>query len=253
MAVSANLIMTEVRDGIEAVICRPRSPKHETPILFLHGMWHAAWCWRDWQLHMGEKGWESHAISLPGHGGSPARKSVRFSTMQDYLSVLRKEIGRFRKPPVVIGHSMGGALVQWYLKKVADDFPAVVLVASWTARSTVTDGAMLHLRRDPYGFLKMLLTLSSTPLVRSPTWAASLLSTDGAAMGPRDLFANLCEESALVCWSTTPRSGFPRQKLPPRCYGSPGIGTRPSATKAPRLLRPPTARTLSLCKGRATI
>jgi pimeloyl-ACP methyl ester carboxylesterase len=135
---------------------------------------------------------------------------VRFSTMQDYLSVLRKEIGRLKEPPVVIGHSLGGALVQWYLKKVADNLPAVVLVGSWTARSTVADGAILHLRRDPYGFLGMLLTLSSTPLVRSPKWAASLLVTEGAAKSPADLHAHLCEESALVLLQHNPPFWRPR-------------------------------------------
>ena len=107
---------TMTLDGIERVICRPGNRLHPTPILFQHGMWHAAWCWRGWQKALAERGWESHAISLPGHGGSERRKSVRFSTMQDYLAVLKVEVGRLQTRPIVIGHSMGGALVQWYLK-----------------------------------------------------------------------------------------------------------------------------------------
>ncbi len=189
---------TMALDGIERVICRPATQTHPTPILFQHGMWHAAWCWRDWQMALAERGWKSHAISLPGHGGSERRKSVRFSTMQDYVAVLRTEVGRFETPPILIGHSMGGALVQWYLKKVADDLPAVVLLGSWTSHSTYADGTLPHLKRGPWGFLRMGATLSSTPLVRSPKWAASLLITEGAEITPEELHANLVEESALV-------------------------------------------------------
>src|ERR1700744_6815711 len=107
---------TTLDDGIERIVCRPLIPRHPTPILLQHGMWHGAWCWQEWQEILAARGWESHAISLPGHGGSPKRKSVRFSTMQDYLSVLRAEIARFPDPPILVGHSMGGALAQWYLK-----------------------------------------------------------------------------------------------------------------------------------------
>ena len=79
---------TGVEGGIERVVCRPAARTHETPILLLHGMWHAAWCWRDWQGKLAEAGWESCAVSLPGHGGSPRRKSVRFSTLDDNAATL---------------------------------------------------------------------------------------------------------------------------------------------------------------------
>jgi pimeloyl-ACP methyl ester carboxylesterase len=200
-------------DGIERVVCRPLTPTHRTPILLQHGMWHGAWCWRDWQQILAARGWESHAISLPGHGASPKRKSVRFSTMDDYLSVLRAQVERFPTPPILVGHSMGGALAQWYLKKVSDDLPAVVMVASWTSHSTFADGTGLHLKRDPLGFLAMGFTMSSTPLVRSPKWAASLLITEGAIISPEDLYARLCEESYLVLTQHNPPLWSPKKNV----------------------------------------
>lgn len=199
--------------GIERIVVRPEKALHATPILFLHGMWHGAWCWRDWQEILADKGWESHAISLPGHGASPARKSVRFSTMQDYLTVLKAEVERFERPPIVIGHSMGGALVQWHLKKVADDFPAVVLVGSWTAHSTMADGTLGHLKRDPWGFLRMGFTMSSMPLVRSPKWTASLLITEGATLSPAELHGRLCAESGVVLSQHNPPLWSPKRDV----------------------------------------
>jgi alpha-beta hydrolase superfamily lysophospholipase len=157
------------------------------------------------------KGWESAAISLPGHGASPKTKSVRFSTMQDYLAVLKAEITRYGAPPILIGHSMGGALAQWYLAKVADDLPAVATVASWTSHSTYADGTFLHLKRDPWGFMAMGFTWSSTPLVRSPKWVASLLITEGALITPEQLHAKLCEESYLVLSQHNPPAWRPKK------------------------------------------
>jgi len=204
---------TSVGGGIERVLCRPETPTHRTPILFLHGMWHGAWCWRGWQELFAAKGWASTAISLPGHGGSPKTKSVRFSTMQDYLAVLEAEIARYPTPPILIGHSMGGALAQWRLAKVADDLPAVVAIASWTSHSTYADGTLLHLKRDPWGFMAMGFTWSSTPLVRSPKWAASLLITEGALISPEELHAKLCEESYLVLSQHNPPAWRPKKNV----------------------------------------
>ena len=192
------IITADLNDGIERITYTPRQKQHDTPILMLHGMWHGAWCWAEWQKLLAKMGWESHAISLPGHGASPPKKSVRFSTMGDYLSILKQELGRMPQKPVLMGHSMGGALIQWYLKKVADDLPAVVLVASWTSHSTMGDGALLHLKRDPIGFLLVGLTLSTQPFIRNAKRAASMLITEGATYTPEELHGKLCEESALV-------------------------------------------------------
>jgi len=197
---------------IERIVFRPAIRTHATPLLLVHGMWHGAWCWNKWQHILADFGWESHAFSLPGHGASPAtRKSVRWNNMNDYLSVLSAEIKRFERPPIVIGHSMGGALVQWYLKKVADDLPATVLVGSWTACSTVADGTMGHLRRDPWGFVLSGLTLSSTPLIRNPKVTASMLITENAIFSPEELHSQLCEESALVLSQHNPPFWRPKR------------------------------------------
>jgi len=197
---------------IERIDLRPDKPSHKTPILFVHGMWHAAWCWLDWQDLFAKVGWESRAISLPGHGASPADKPVSKMTMEDYLATLAAEIARFASPPIVIGHSMGGALVQWYLKNVADNLPAAVLLGSWTAHSTIADGAWGHLRRDPVGFMQMGFTNSCMPLVRSPKWAASLLMSEGATLSPEALHARLGEESGLVLSQHNPPKWTPKPK-----------------------------------------
>jgi pimeloyl-ACP methyl ester carboxylesterase len=204
---------TTIQNGIERVDCLPVSPSNRPPILFLHGMWHGAWCWREWQALFAGWGWESRSISLPGHGASPPRKSVRFNTMQDYLAVLDEAIADFDAPPILVGHSMGGALAQWRLKRSAPDPPAVVFLASWTSHSTFADGTSLHLRRDPWGFLAMGFTWSTRPLIRSPKRAASMLITEGAVISPEDLHARLCDESYLVLSQHNPPQWSPKREV----------------------------------------
>jgi pimeloyl-ACP methyl ester carboxylesterase len=203
----------DAASGIERVICRPGVRKHATPILLLHGMWHGAWCWRDWQVLLAERGWDSTAISLPGHGASPALGPISGMTMTDYLAVVSAEIDRMPQRPVVIGHSMGGALAQWYLARVADDLPAVVMLASWTAQSTIADGTRLHLKRDLWGFLKSGFTHSVQPLVRDPRWTASLLLGPKAAITGEELHARLCEESYLVLGEHNPPKWKPKPNV----------------------------------------
>jgi hypothetical protein len=54
-----------IEDGIERVTFTPKQQIHTTSILLMHGMWHGAWCWQQWQAYFAEKGWQSVAFSLP--------------------------------------------------------------------------------------------------------------------------------------------------------------------------------------------
>lgn len=203
----------EVHDGVERISYWPKNPKHSTPILFQHGMWHGAWCWERWQMILAQQGWESHAISLPGHGASPVQRPVRFCGLGYYLSFLTREIDRLPQKPILIGHSMGGALAQWYLKKVADDLPATILVASWTSHSTWADGSLLHMKRDPIGMLLVGLTFSTDPFIRNAQQAASMLVTDDAIYTPEELHKKLNKESAIVLNQHNPPFWTPKRDL----------------------------------------
>ena len=72
-----------IEDGIERVTYVPKQRRFETPILMQHGLWHGAWCWRQWQELFAQWGWRSCAFSLPGHGGSPLQRPIAECTL-DY-------------------------------------------------------------------------------------------------------------------------------------------------------------------------
>lgn len=198
-----------LEDGIERVIYTPKHRRFETPILMQHGMWHGAWCWRHWQELLAEWGWESHAFSLPGHASSSRRRPIRFCTLGYYLRFLKAEVNRLPCKPVLMGHSMGGALIQWYLKFIGDDLPSAVLVAPWTSHSISADVSLRVLRLDAFGFLLAMLTGWATPFIRTPTQAAKNLISPHAMYSPEELHSRLGPESILVLIQHNPPFWFP--------------------------------------------
>src|SRR5690349_10288676 len=184
-----------IEDGIERITYTPRTPKFTTPILMAHGMWHGAWCWQQWQEFFAAWGWTTVAYSLPGHGKSSLQKPIAECTLDYYLSFLRDEVARFPSPPILMGHSMGGALCQWYLRYISTDLPAVVLVAAWVHDSAQKDAAWLSIKQDPIGVLLAAQKGDATPYIRTPHHAAQKLISKHSIYTPEQLHAKLGPES----------------------------------------------------------
>jgi pimeloyl-ACP methyl ester carboxylesterase len=179
-----------------------------------HGMWHGAWCWQLWQELFVGWGWETHAHSLPGHGQSMVQRPVARCTLDYYLSFLKREIERVGRRPVLVGHSMGGALAQWYLKYVADDLPAAVLVAPWVSHSMFKDGLVELIRYDPMVALLMMLSWDATPMRRDAAGSAVRFLVGPEAVVPLEaLLPRLGPESALVLYQHNPPFWYPLEKV----------------------------------------
>jgi non-heme chloroperoxidase len=88
------------------------------PLLFVHGGFVAAWCWAenflDW---FAGRGWDCYAPSLRGHGASEGQAELHDSGIDDYVSDVVRAADRLDRPPVLIGHSMGGFVAQRYLER----------------------------------------------------------------------------------------------------------------------------------------
>jgi pimeloyl-ACP methyl ester carboxylesterase len=129
-----------------------------------------------------------------------------------YLRFLQAEIERLPRKPVLMGHSMGGALIQWYFKYVGDDLPAAVMVASWAARSNIA-GRVRWQRLDLVGMLLMMLTGSAQPFIRTPQHAAKKLISSRSIYTPHELHARLTPESAWVMAQHNPPFWRPPERV----------------------------------------
>jgi pimeloyl-ACP methyl ester carboxylesterase len=151
----------------------PQGTPHPTPLLFVHGAWHASWCWEEHFLDFfADRGFRLAALDLRGHGASPARGWFRTRRLRHFVADVAEVAATFDTPPIVVGHSMGGMVVQKYLEK--HEAPAAVLVASGPPRGVI--GVTLRvLRQHPLRFLRMNATWSLYPLVADPEDARALL------------------------------------------------------------------------------
>lgn len=156
---------------LEIIHKTARGQKHATPLLFVHGKWHGAWCWEEHFLpFFAEQGYEAYALSLRGHGASKGR--IWGASIADYVNDVEQVAGGLKTPPVLIGHSMGGFITQKYLEK--QPAPAAVVLTSvppyglWPATFAL-------LRRHPLVVLKVLAKLRMYPVVETPALARDAL------------------------------------------------------------------------------
>lgn len=182
---------------LELISRRPESDPRPTPLLFVHGAWHAAWCWAEHFLpYFAAHGYVSHALSLRGHGASEGREHVRRSRGADYAADVAQIASQLPQPPVVIGHSLGGYAVQKYLE--AHPAPAAVLVAS-VPHFGALKFFLKQMVRHPLVFLKATVTLNGYPFVGTPQLAReSLFSADLPEEQLQRYFAQLQDESYLA-------------------------------------------------------
>src|SRR6185295_17162783 len=104
----------------------PLVDRKPVPVLLLHGAWHGAWCYDLWLEDFAAYGYEAHAMSLPAHGGSPAGRNINLYSTRDYVKALGSVIDAITPTPIVIAHSMGGAVLQHYLRD--HSLPGVVML-----------------------------------------------------------------------------------------------------------------------------
>jgi pimeloyl-ACP methyl ester carboxylesterase len=115
------------RELVEVLPDEPDPAK--PPLLFVHGAWHGAWCWREhWMPAAAERGWRTYAVSLRGHGGSEGADALTFAPLRYYEHDVLQAITELPAPPVLVGHSMGGLVVQHVLERYRSA-PAGVLVS----------------------------------------------------------------------------------------------------------------------------
>ncbi len=102
------------------------SARQSVPVVFVHGAFVGAWCWqRHFLDYFAEYGYSSYAPSLRGHGGSEGVERLDHYGIREYVADVRAIVAELPgPPPILIGHSMGGLVVQRYLEQ----YPATAAV-----------------------------------------------------------------------------------------------------------------------------
>ena len=131
--------MLAMPDGVRLEVLRlpaatTATNNNNPPLLFIHGSYHAAWCWAEhFMPFFSNAGYETIAISIRGQGHSDRPEGMKISgdlqSLADDLGAVIASLWpshvdkdtngqNTRPPPVLVGHSFGGLLVEKYVSQL---------------------------------------------------------------------------------------------------------------------------------------
>ena len=110
--------------ALEVLVSGSETAAARAPIIFVHGTGHAAWCWQNFASYFAAAGFTTYAVSLRGHGASLGADRLPSTSIADYVADVRSVAEPLEAPSILIGHSLGGLVVQKYLQQ----FPAAAAV-----------------------------------------------------------------------------------------------------------------------------
>jgi len=181
-----------------------------TTVILVHGAWHGPWCWDDVAQRLAEHGHDVHALALRGHDGPTGRIWHR---VRDYVDDLRAVVSDRGMPAVLVGHSLGGLVVQKYLERHAA--AGAVLMASVPTGGTLRAVYRIA-RRHPWRLLKANLSFSMRPLVDTRALTREWFFTpDTPVHVVERCLARLQDESYLAFLDTVVRPPRPARVRTP--------------------------------------
>lgn len=185
--------------NLEVISKYPAAGKaHSTPLLFVHGAWHGAWCWSEHYLdYFAQNGFAAHAVSLRGHGLSEGRQDLKWARVSDYVTDVANAAKQLPAAPVVIGHSMGGFIAQKYLEN--NFAPAAVLLASAPTKGMIP-AAFRFGQRQPLACMKMLMTFDLYPLVATMQRAQEALFSDSMEIGKVLTYSQRLQSESMMAF-----------------------------------------------------
>jgi len=202
------------KKALEIIDRQPEGPARGKCLLFVHGAYSGAWLWdRHYLPYFASQGWRAMALSLPGHAGSAGTERLNVLSIEDYVKDLRSAIADLEDPPVVIGHSMGGLIVQKYLEHW--DLPGAVLLCAVPPQGLM--GSMLHMMfTQPHTLLDLNRVIGGG-MPSAESLCDALFHQPVSADVIQDCFEHMQPESMRAIWDM---NGF---NLP-----SPGRVRRPA-------------------------
>lgn len=115
---------------VEFIFDAPARPSLP-PILLIHGAYNNAFIWRyNFLPYFVSQGHPVYAIHLKNQQGVGSFKTLFSYSLAAYTRRLEKLVKMIGEKPILVGHSMGGLLVQRYLSKYPDAALGACLLAS---------------------------------------------------------------------------------------------------------------------------
>ncbi|MFT3728694.1 MAG: alpha/beta hydrolase [Terricaulis sp.] len=114
--------------------------KNATPLVFVHGAFCGGWSFETFREPFEAAGFETHAPTLPHHESGADLEQLAATGLKDYTQSILDYVRPLSAPPVLVGHSLGGLVVQ--LAAMHAPVAALVLLAPsapWGVPPTTLD------------------------------------------------------------------------------------------------------------------
>jgi non-heme chloroperoxidase len=162
---------------LEWLHATPSTRARNSPaLLFVHGAFCGAWCWQRYFMPwFAARGYDCWAVSLEGHGASSGRDCLSALRIEDYRRNLVATVDHIGAAPIMIGHSMGGFIIQQYLAQAS--LPGAAFLASVPPQGMAA-ATMRLMTREPDAFLKLNLYQSGRYAMGIDELRALLFSPD---------------------------------------------------------------------------
>ena len=119
--------------------------KDEKPtVILVPGMWSTEDTFKEVQEAFIDQGYATESLSLPYHYSKKdhtieSKKSLSQTRLQDYVAFIVEQVKRQETPPILVGHSMGGLLIQL----VAAQVPCQSLILLSSAPPATVNGVSI--------------------------------------------------------------------------------------------------------------
>ena len=97
--------------------------------VLVHGAWHGAWCWHKVVPRLESAGHTVVTLDLPAHGTDAT--PVKEVTMDDHVDRVGEVLEAQSEPAVLVGHSMGGAIITQTAEEYTDEIDTLVYLTGF--------------------------------------------------------------------------------------------------------------------------
>jgi len=196
-------------------VIRFGTPGPTPPLLFVHGSYCGAWIWERFFLpYFAKAGYSGAAISLRGHGLNTDIDQIDQFGLADFIDDVGEGTKLFDRQPILIGHSLGGYLIQRYAL-MHEEVPGLVLLSS-PSLSGLAGSSQHILMNSPLLAIQLGLLMSFGPSFADVEVIGGALYLNGIPKGEKETMTALlqCESKRITTEALWPCWEKPK-KIPP--------------------------------------
>lgn len=205
---SVELFTTTDGTRLEVRVSKPAKPtKDAAPLVFVHGSYHAAWCFDErFVEYFNDRGRITACVSLRAHGASQRPKDPKATVAgslerhaEDIAEILERDetLRGCERPAVLFGHSFGGLVAQRCLADGRAHVSGLGLLAS-VPPSGNSEMVKRFLKRDLWASLKITYAFITKAFGRDPALCRECFFSPDLSDADAKRFASLIDASSTL-------------------------------------------------------